>query len=182
MDAGGPSPGGRAPSPPARPAHCDVTWPHDWQAPPDLPCGKLPEPTHTQPTCEVGTGEIAVPEMPELHRHIDFPHEHIYRLDGDEVAPESTHTVEPGTYTLELVEQYLHIGSHDTTVVGELVLKTWTIEIEEPDCPVEETTEDEELAATGSQTALIAGGALMLLALGAGLFLVARRRRVAFTA
>jgi LPXTG-motif cell wall-anchored protein len=39
-----------------------------------------------------------------------------------------------------------------------------------------------ELPITGSSTMLIAGGAVALLALGGGLFLVARRRRVTFTA
>ena len=37
------------------------------------------------------------------------------------------------------------------------------------------------LPATGGPVALIAGGALLLLGLGAGLFLVARRRRIIFT-
>ena len=39
-----------------------------------------------------------------------------------------------------------------------------------------------ELPITGSTTTLIAGGAVLLLAVGAGVYLVARRRRVTFTA
>jgi LPXTG-motif cell wall-anchored protein len=42
--------------------------------------------------------------------------------------------------------------------------------------------DEESLPRTGASTALIAGGAVALLALGGGLFLVARRRRVRFTA
>lgn len=35
---------------------------------------------------------------------------------------------------------------------------------------------------TGSTTVLLGGGAVLLLGLGAGVYLVARRRRVSFTA
>lgn len=65
----------------------------------------------------------------------------------------------------------------------------------DPNTPIEITSEewadegcaggeggDDQLPVTGSSTLLIAGGALALLALGGGLYLVARRRQVSFTA
>lgn len=67
------------------------------------------------------------------------------------------------------------IGDESTEVVWE----------EPEDCEEPEEGEgggDEELPLTGGSTPLIVGGALALLAAGAGLFLVARRRRLTFTA
>ena len=73
----------------------------------------------------------------------------------------------------------------EATVGGE------PVEIEEPvvafddeglGCPEEDDGEGGELPITGNTTMLIAGGAAALLALGGGLFLVARKRRVTFTA
>ncbi|GIF10499.1 LAETG motif-containing sortase-dependent surface protein [Actinoplanes teichomyceticus] len=45
-----------------------------------------------------------------------------------------------------------------------------------------EGCEDEELALTGSNTSTIAGGAALVLVVGAGLFYMARRRKIRFTA
>jgi LPXTG-motif cell wall-anchored protein len=50
------------------------------------------------------------------------------------------------------------------------------------ECAEEPPGEGGELPVTGNTTLLVAGGAVALLALGGGLFLVARRRRVTFTA
>jgi LPXTG-motif cell wall-anchored protein len=73
----------------------------------------------------------------------------------------------------------------DLTLDGELVelednVVSWDDEIEAGG--VECQGEGGELPTTGNTTMLIAGGAVALLALGGGLFLVARRRRVTFTA
>lgn len=50
------------------------------------------------------------------------------------------------------------------------------------ECAPADGGEGGALPVTGSATLLVAGGALALLALGGGLFLIARRRRVTFTA
>jgi LPXTG-motif cell wall-anchored protein len=76
----------------------------------------------------------------------------------------------------------------DVQFEGESVIEDGPIEITSEEwaelgCAEEEPPgEGGELPITGSSTTLIAGGAVALLALGGGLFLVARRRRVTFTA
>lgn len=82
-------------------------------------------------------------------------------LDGEEVAKGSAHEVKPGARTVEF--------RHDARAI-----KTWFFEVSEPDCPAEPTTD--ELAETGVPTGLIAGSAALLIAVGAALLLVARRR------
>ena len=57
---------------------------------------------------------------------------------------------------------------------------TWTAE--GLDCPPDDEGEGGELPVTGSSTTLFVGGAGALLVLGGGLYLIARRRRVTFTA
>lgn len=59
---------------------------------------------------------------------------------------------------------------------------SWDAGIEEAGLECEDDGAGGELPTTGSSTMLIAGGALALLAVGGGLFVVARRRRVTFTA
>lgn len=68
-------------------------------------------------------------------------------------------------------------------VVGEAELSWDALLVEEGiECDEEPPGEGGELPVTGNTTLLVAGGAVALLALGGGLFLVARRRRVTFTA
>jgi LPXTG-motif cell wall-anchored protein len=59
---------------------------------------------------------------------------------------------------------------------------SWDAAVEGLGCEPADDGEGGELPTTGISTGLIAGGAVVLLALGGGLFLVARRRRVTFTA
>lgn len=158
-------------------------WPkkHTWSQPEG--CEDLPAPTHTQPTCDTA-GEIVIPDLPtpeELSRLL--PEEYawvvelladvlVYRLNGEVVEPGSTHTVEPGTYVVTLTIEHAAVFSEQTVEVN-FLLKSWTIEIEAPECPLPDT---------GTQVALIAAGALVLLTAGGALYLVARRRRISFTA
>ena len=62
--------------------------------------------------------------------------------------------------------------------------KTWVFEVPEIECeePGEDEGEGGELPVTGTTATLIAGGAVLLMALGTGAYLIARRRRVTFTA
>jgi LPXTG-motif cell wall-anchored protein len=74
----------------------------------------------------------------------------------------------------------------DVQFEGESVIVDGPIEItpevwEEAGCE-EPPGEGGELPVTGNTTMLVAGGAIALLVLGGGLFLVARKRRVTFTA
>lgn len=168
-------------------------WPktHTWEEPAGLPCEEIPGPTHTQPTCE-DPGEITIPALPELPEVMtrtaplelsrvdalesnDSPFSFRFRLDGEEVEPGSSHTVEPGTYVVTLDVAFT---VSDRTI--EVNIHRWVIEIEEPDC--EDDGGGGELPETGVPTSLVAGGAALLLALGGGLFLLARRRRITFTA
>jgi LPXTG-motif cell wall-anchored protein len=151
-------------------------WPrkHVWKEP--RICKIVQDPTVTQPTCEDPIGEIMIPEAPE---NVDNPLQ--YRLDGVDVDRGSTHEVGPGTYvvTAHLVDPY--------DPYKDKLIKTWTIEIVEPDCPEETPPPDDgggggELPKTGVQTVLLGAGALLLLALGGGLYVVTRRRRITFTA
>jgi LPXTG-motif cell wall-anchored protein len=148
-------------------------WTHTFTEP--RVCADLTEPTLTPATCEA-PATIAIPE--EVNIEQELPE--LYTLNGELVDPESTHTVEPGTHTVQIVWRI-----DDPQI--ELQLKTWTFVVEAPDCPEEtetETTETggEELAATGSPTLWIAGIAVALLVVGGGLFFLTRRRNVDFTA
>jgi LPXTG-motif cell wall-anchored protein len=59
---------------------------------------------------------------------------------------------------------------------------SWDEEVEGLGCETEDDGEGGELPITGVSTGIIAGGAVALLVLGGGLFMLARRRRVTFTA
>lgn len=112
---------------------------------------------------------------------------------------------EPITFTLttstgETAEVTVEPGGEETVqfaaaegMTVTIAIDGETIELEEPieitseewaelDCDEEDEGEGGELPVTGSSTALLAAGALVLLAVGGGLYLVARRRRVTFTA
>ncbi len=180
----------------AETSHPEHSFPLAWDPP--AGCAELDEPTVTQPTCDVDTGEIGIPGLPgdssgdSLERssapaEAPTPQGLYYTLDDDDVTPESTHTVDPGQYVVRL---NLDLG--DALPGGVvLVIKTWVIDIVAADCPPDDPEEEpgtepdepekEELAATGSPTAWIAGGALLLLTLGGAMYFVARRRGVVFT-
>jgi hypothetical protein len=178
-------------------------WPktHTWSEP--AWCASLPAPTHEPATCEKA-GEITIPALPltdegtDQATHVPEPDPTkvplpaellVYRLNGEVVEPESTHPAEPGTHEVTLsfeVEQHFA----EATIELKLLLKSWTIEIEEPDCPDKtphkdevpdkDEAPDEKLADTGTPTLLIAAGALMLLTLGGVMYVMARRRRISF--
>lgn len=175
---------------------------HTWQEP--AYCGSLPEPTATQPTCEA-PGTITIPGLPDLKevlRGLDTgtPAERaepaseleavpaapesfalMWRLNGVDVAPESTHEVEPGTHVVSLhLSTPLPLGGAGGDTLT-LRLQTWVFEIEAPDCPGDEGTGG-ELPKTGVPTVLIAVAAVALIALGGGLYLLSRRRRITFSA
>lgn len=182
-----------------------------WESPPG--CTLLEDPGVTQPTCDT-PGEIVVPPMPEQPRDdppdvIIIPPEELaapsvspdpevtdsdvtllepvddprptpsgsrpaFWLDGEMVEPESTHEVEPGSHVL-------------TLEIRGIVLKTWVIEIAEPDCPGpagddEDEGQGGELPKTGAPTGFVIAGGVALFAIGGALYLLARRRRPTFTA
>ncbi len=128
-------------------------------------------PMPREPVTPPGSGDA--PEPPVVPA--PTPPEQGYRLNGESVEPGSIHTVAPGTHYVELV-------------ISGLTIQVWEITIPAPECedpgdePGDEPGEGGELPITGSTTTLIAGGAVLLLAVGAGVYLVARRRRVTFTA
>lgn len=143
------------------------TWPrdHTWQEP--KACDKLKEPEVTPPTCE-DSGSITIPDKRRV----------TYKIDG-ELAEAGEHTLEPGEYEV----------TAKTTKHGKKFTRTWLIKLDEPECPPEEEEEEpengeggEKLPETGSQVALFAGGALLLLTLGGAMYVVARRRQISFTA
>ena len=175
---------------------------HTWTEPEDPRCDEFPPPTHTPPTCDA-PGTITIPELPEdlfedsmaqerpLARELRVvePKEQavepkepdpgpgidlFFQLDGDKVEAGSTHEVEPGTH-----EVTLHVVFTFGAEQLELIIHRWVVEIEEPDCP--DDGEGGELPKTGVPTGLLAGGAALLVAAGAGMYLVARRRRITFT-
>jgi hypothetical protein len=128
-------------------------------------CGELPEPTLTPATCEAAAS-ITIPVATVLEEELHS----VFTLNGDDVEPESTHTVQPGTHTVQFL---LRAELVDVT----LQIKTWTFQVDAPDCPG-----DEKLADTGSPLVWIAGTAVALLVIGGGLFFLARRRQADFTA
>ena len=169
---------------------------HTWTEPEGGACDRFPAPTHTQPTCDA-PGTITVPEFPpgfgegvERPDLISAVEQEVtaaqaqgpvsegqitafFQLDGRKVEAGSTHEVEPGTH-----EVTLHLVSTFLDVRIEIILHRWVIEIEEPECP----GEGGELPTTGVPTGLLAGAAALLLTAGAGMYLVARRRRITFSA
>lgn len=109
------------------------------------------------------------------------------------VVPSVGDTLEvtiPGNGTSEAIEFPASEGlTVDVQIEeGESALEEGPLEITSEDwaelgCEDGQGGEDDgDLPVTGTSTPLIAGGAVALLALGAGLFLVARRRRIRFTA
>jgi LPXTG-motif cell wall-anchored protein len=84
-------------------------------------------------------------------------------------------------------------GAAGLEVTVEVTVGEEPVELDEPvtsfneaveglGCDLEEDGEGGELPVTGNTTMFIAGGAVALLVLGGALFLIARRRRVTFTA
>ncbi|QSB13566.1 hypothetical protein JQS43_18510 [Natronosporangium hydrolyticum] len=109
-----------------------------------------------------------------------FPHDSL----------EATFTSENGTETLTIevgqsATASFEAGTTVTLTVGD---ESQEIAWQDPgDCDGDQGDDggaggEDELPITGSTTALIAGGAVLLLTLGATLFLLARRRRLTFTA
>lgn len=142
--------------------------PDDPKEEPELP--EVPEPEVTQPTCET-EGSITFP--------VQTPMGIFYRLNGEDVELGSTHTLAPGTHTVEAFLPPIAIATTETGSGEDLEpIKVWTITIEEPDCPGDGGG---ELPKTGSPVMFLVGGAAALLVIGGGLFLMARRRQVRFT-
>jgi hypothetical protein len=135
-------------------------WPetHTWQEP--TGCADLPAPGHTAPTCE-GPGQIAIPGLPAESVGEFGTETMAYRLNGEPVEPGSTHGADPGSHVVKLV-----VG--DDAV--EVVVRAWAIDFDPPSCP------NGALAETGARLVLMGGGALVLLTLGGGLYLMARRQ------
>lgn len=104
---------------------------------------------------------------------------------GDDTRPLNVAPGETATETFPAGE-----GTVATVTIGD---KSFTLEWVKPeDCDEPEPSEpaqpgegggdeDEELPETGVPTGLLAGGAALLLAAGAGTYLVARKRRITFT-
>jgi LPXTG-motif cell wall-anchored protein len=131
-------------------------------------CKDITEPEGTPPTCDED-GKITIPEAP---KRVQNPFQ--YQINGEPVERGSTHDVGPGTY-----EVTVHWD-------GKL-LKTFVFEFPEPrGCPTtppdDEGEGGGELPETGTPVMLVAGGALVLLTLGGIMFVMARRRRISFTA
>lgn len=180
------------------------TWSHRWDRP--AFCDSLPEPTASQPTCDA-PASITVPALPDVAQIVDEltgsapavqpavagdrpGFSLAWRLDGADVAPESTHEVEPGTHVVSLhLSTPLPLGPGGENLTVQV--RSWAFEIEAPDCAdgtddgADDGTDDGaggELPKTGAPVALVAGAAVFLIALGGGLFLLARRRRTTFSA
>lgn len=97
--------------------------------------------------------------------------------DSQDVAVPAGETSEPVEFE---VEEGLEV---DVLLDGVSVLDGGPVTITADDlADCEDDGGGGELPETGASTLVIAGGALALLALGGGMFLIARRRRVTFTA
>lgn len=145
------------------------------------PCGRVLEYSLTEATCEAP----ATIEIPETHPEDveEGKGPLTYTINGEVFAP-GVHELAPGSY-----EVLAHRGGGVKDYA-----KRWEFVIDEPECeePVPpatpepgatpEPSPEPGLPVTGAQTGIIAGAALALLTLGGGLYLVARRRRITFTA
>ena len=136
----------------------------------EQPCGWVPQPEITEGDCEVAAS-ITLPERLADDQHQDKALTYII---NDEPYEPGTYELEPGTYEVIVIREG---GEKDYT-------KTWVFEVPEIECeePGEDEGEGGELPVTGTTATLIAAGAVLLLALGTGAYLIARRRRVTFTA
>lgn len=148
---------------------------YSWEKPEDCEEPGEPEAPETsyESTCDKLIFEVANPE-----KGADFT-----ATFTPSVGEPQTLTVMPGeTKTVEfpasegLTVTISSEGQEDATVAWE--------KPEDCDAPGEGggKGDDETLPVTGAQAGAIAGGALVLLAVGVGLFLIARRRRITFTA
>lgn len=130
-----------------------------WDNPGD--CDRKPS-IASQPDCESLTIEITNPFDEAIDATV---------TSGDVTE---TVTVEPGQTAEVTIDA--EAGTVATVTAGDLTQEiAWT---EPEDCD----GGGGGLPVTGSSTGIVIGAALALLALGGGLFLVARRRRVTFTA
>lgn len=178
-----------------------MTWRYTWEEA-DVLCDRIPAPALAEASCEVpNTVSIPAPDetdflldlLPELPAAglnavegltlADFIS---YRLDGKPVALGSTHELRRGSHTvsLHLVAPLSELSQDDPLPELPLTdldfrLHSWTIEVPGADCS---GGGGGGLPITGTTITLVAGGAVLLLGLGTGVYLIARRRRVTFTA
>jgi hypothetical protein len=152
----------------------------------ERPCGLVGEPEVTQPTCDTPTGSITIPDPGE---------ETVTFTINGQVALPGAHPVGPGSYEVTA----LRIGNKKNYA------KTWVVEIVAPECPTPtppppespapespapespapespEPGEGGGLPVTGASTGFVALVASLLVAFGSAMYLVARRRRIRFTA
>lgn len=126
---------------------------------------------------DVPDGEVEIPE--------DFALDTVGTLGGGEEF--SAGPLDVGDAHAHGFEPFEGLVVTATVTIGEETLDSveisWDALLEEDGTVCDEDGgEGGELPVTGTSTWLIAGGALALLAVGAVLFLVARRRRITFTA
>lgn len=182
-----------------------ASWSHTWTEPGY--CDSLPEPETTEQTCDAA-GTVTIPALPDLRTILSSlggsgglspvgeagagdtaTHTLVWRLNGTEVEPGSVHELGPGSHTLSL---YLVPDAEDSTA---MLVRSWTVHIVAAECgggddvpgvgeevPGEDEGTGGELPVTGAPTVLVAVVAVALIALGGGLYLLARRRRTTFTA
>jgi len=164
-----------------------VTGNGDWQAPPGAwpECGDSPS-VEIVEDCD---GNVAVTVNAGNTRRT-------WRVDGNDEEKKFLEVGETRVWTADSIDalvEWFHENSKewkqaDESYVTRTPAEDCPEETTPPEDEPEETTppEDEgeggELPKTGAPTGLIAAGAALMLTAGAGMYLVARRRRITFTA